>query len=331
MVEQLPATMAAAYVNELGGPENIRYGHLPVPEPGPGDVVIATAGVAVNAVDTFVRSGGFPTRIPFPFIIGRDVAGRVAAAGDEVDRFRVGDPVWCNSLGHATRQGAAAEYALAAQERVYPLPAGVDPVAAVSVVHPAATAHLALTVHGGLTPAETVFIAGGAGHVGSALITFARERGAHVIASASDRDTDYCRGLGADEVVDHHRRDLPDQLNALAPDGVDLAIDTSGRQELATMIALLGQGGRIVVLAGMGSSATLDLGSLYTRDRSLIGFVISNAGAADLAAAAEQINALLARHALESRDIVPMPLSEAARAHDQLERGAVTGRMVLQP
>lgn len=331
MSMSIPETMAAAYVNELGGPENIRYGPLPVPEPGPGDVLIRTAGVAVNPVDTFVRSGGFPTQTPFPFIIGRDVAGTVAAVGDQVDQFRAGDSVWCNSLGHAGRQGAAAEYALAAQQRVYHLPAGVDPMTAVSVVHPAATAYLALVVHGGLGSAGTAYIAGGAGHVGSSLITVAHQRGARVIASASARDRDYCRHLGADEVIDYHTPDLAAQLRMVVPEGVDLAIDTSGKQDLATVISMLGQEGRMVVLAGMGSRATLDLGSLYTRDRSLIGFVISNARAGDLATAAEQINALLARHALEPRETVTMPLSEAARAHDQLERGTVKARMVLQP
>jgi NADPH:quinone reductase-like Zn-dependent oxidoreductase len=100
MIMELPATMNAAYVTELGGPDTIRYGQLPVPQPDRYEVLISAAGIAVDPVDTFVRSGSFPTQIPFPFIVGRDVCGTVAAAGDEVDQFGLGERVWCNSLGH---------------------------------------------------------------------------------------------------------------------------------------------------------------------------------------------------------------------------------------
>lgn len=323
--------MAAAYVQQLGGPDQINYGELPLPDPGPGDVLIKVDGVAVNHVDTFVRSGSFPTALPSPFIVGRDLVGTVAGVGQNVDQFRVRDRVWCNSLGHAGRQGAAAQYALAPADRVYRLPDDADPTTAVAVAHPAATASLALSVHGRLRAGETLYVAGGAGHVGSALITFGKEYGASVVTSAAEHDRDYCSALGADRVLDYQDSGLFDHLKEFAPDGVDVAIDTSGRQDLAAMISTLALGGRIVLLAGMGASAALDVGSLYTRDRSLIGFVISNAGSDQLAAAAEEINALLARQTLAPRMITPMPLSKAATAHDQLERGRTRSRIVLQP
>ncbi len=107
-----PKSMQAAYVERLGPVSEIRIGELPVPAPRAGEVLVQVAAVAVNAVDTFVRSGSYATEVPFPFVLGRDLAGRVAALGADVDGFRVGDRVWTNSLGHAGRQGATAEYAV---------------------------------------------------------------------------------------------------------------------------------------------------------------------------------------------------------------------------
>ena len=136
--------MRAAYITELGPPEAIRLGDLPVPEIGPTDVLAEVDTVTVNPVDTLVRSGGYQTPTPFPFVVGRDLVGTVAAVGAGVTGFAAGDRVWCNSLGHGGRQGSFAEYAAVPAERLYRLPDGADPVAAVASFHPAATAYLAL-------------------------------------------------------------------------------------------------------------------------------------------------------------------------------------------
>lgn len=152
--------MLAAYITELGSADAIRVGRLPVPQPGPTDVLVHAQAVAVNAVDTFVRSGTYRTPTPFPFVLGRDLVGTVAAVGPGAAPFRVGQAVWCNSLGHGGRQGACAEYAVVPADRLYALPPGVDPVAAVAAVHPAATAYLGLFIHAHLRPGETVFVGG---------------------------------------------------------------------------------------------------------------------------------------------------------------------------
>ncbi|WP_093175721.1 alcohol dehydrogenase catalytic domain-containing protein [Sinosporangium album] len=125
--------MRAAFIKTLGPPENIRYGELPDPEPGPTDVLVDVTAVAVNPVDTFVRSGLFRTPIVFPFVVGRDLVGTVAATGPGAVGFAVGDAVWSNSLGHGGRQGAAAERVVVSADRLYHLPQGVDPVRAVAV------------------------------------------------------------------------------------------------------------------------------------------------------------------------------------------------------
>ncbi len=120
----------AAYISALGPAECIQVGDLPVATPGPTDVLVRTEAMVVDNVDTLVRSGAYSTPTPFPFIIGRDLVGTVASAGPGATGFSEGDRVWCNSLGHAGRQGSFAHHVVVAAERLYHLPADVDPIRA---------------------------------------------------------------------------------------------------------------------------------------------------------------------------------------------------------
>ncbi|WP_129844129.1 NADPH:quinone reductase [Streptomyces sp. RFCAC02] len=325
--------MRAAYVDGPGPAGAIRYGELPVPAPGPGDVLVRVLAVAANPVDTFVRSGAYPTPMPAPFVIGRDLVGEVAAAGPgAAHAFPAGRPVWCASLGHGGRQGSFAQYAVVPTDRLYPVPDGVDPVVLVAAAHPAATAWLALFRHGGLAaPGTTVYVGGGAGNVGSAAVALAASAGARVIATARDDDAARVRELGADTVLDHRSPDLADALRAAAPDGVDIHLDTSGRADLATAVERVAFGGRIVAMAGMTARPELPLGALYTRDAGIAGFAISNAAPADLADAAAGVTRLLRGTPWRPRVTAELPLSQAAEAHRRLEAGTIRGRIVLRP
>jgi len=324
--------MRAAYIETHGPAESIKYGTLPTPVPGPTDVLVEVDAVAVNNVDTFVRSGAYATPVPFPFVIGRDLVGTVAAVGADVVDFAEGDAVWSNSLGHAGRQGAAAEYAAVPVDRLYHLPGGADPVTTVALVHPAATAHLALVVHGRLRAGETALVAGGAGHVGRAATVLAGDSGARVVATASRGDLEECRRLGAEAVADYRDPDLGPVLHRAAPDGVDVHLDTSGRHDLDLALRLLAPRGRVVLMAGLAARPELPVGAVYTRDARIIGFAISNASIADLADAAERVNRLVTAGTLQPRRVEVLPLSEAAEAHRRLETGGAAGvRLVLRP
>ena len=116
--------MLAAYIEGFGGPDVIRYGELPDPEPGPGQVLVRAEAVAVDTADTYVRSGAWETAVTFPLVLGRDLVGTVAAAGAGVTEFAPGDRVWTNSAGYDGRPGVTAELAVVAQERLYRLPDG---------------------------------------------------------------------------------------------------------------------------------------------------------------------------------------------------------------
>lgn len=332
MVTSLPARMWAAFIERRGPAESIRYGQLPVPEVGPTEVLVRVEAVAVDSVDTFVRSGAYDTPLPFPFVIGRDAVGTVAALGPGAVGFRVGDRVWTNSLGHAGRQGPSAEYAVVAADRLYQLPVDVDPVTTAAVVHPAATAYLALTVHARLKAGETILIAGAAGHVGRAATVLASRAGARVVATARAADLDACRRLGADTAIDYRNPRLSRRLRDAAPDGIDVHLDTSGHHDLDSAVGLLAHDGRIVLMAGLTRRPELPVGDLYTRDGQVLGFAISNAPASDLAAAAERINRLVSVGALVPRAVEELPLSAAAAAHHRLETGQASGvRLVLRP
>ncbi|GAA3114028.1 NADPH:quinone reductase [Streptosporangium carneum] len=327
----LPAHMHAAYVTEPGPAESIRYGQIPVPVIGPTDVLVRVRAVAVDPVDVFVRSGAYPTPMPSPFVIGRDLVGEVAAAGPGAVGFAPGQPVWCNSLGHAGRQGSFAEYAAVAADRLYPVPPGVDPVDLVAAAHPAATAWLALFRHGRLRAGQSVYVGGGAGNVGSAAVALAAAAGAHVVATARPGDFARVRALGVAEVLDYHDPGLADGLRAAAPGGYHLHVDTSGHGELATGVDLLAHGGRLVAMVGLRAAPVLPVGRLYTRDAGVVGFAISNASTADLADAADGVARLLRTTRWHPRIADRLPLSQAAQAHRRLEDGRVNGRLVLHP
>jgi NADPH:quinone reductase-like Zn-dependent oxidoreductase len=321
----------AAYITELGSPDVIRYGRLPRPVPGPTDVLVRVEAVAVNPVDTFVRSGAYRTPTPFPFVVGRDLVGTVAEAGPGATGFSAGQRVWSHSLGHAGRQGAAAEYSVVGVDRLYHLPDGVDPARAVAVLHPVATAHLALFRHARLAPGETLLVVGGAGNVGRATTTVAAAAGARVLAVARAENAPECLRAGAAAVVDYRDPDASEQLHRLAPRGVDVHLDTSGHPDLDAALALVGHGARIVLMAGLTARPVLRVGAVYPRDITIVGFAISNAGVDDLAATARTINHGLATDAFRIPITAELPLSRTAEAHRMLEAGRVRGRIVLRP
>lgn len=326
--------MRAACIDRLGGPDEIHPAVIPVPSPGPGEVLVRTLAMGVNHVDTFVRSGAYRTELPMPFVIGRDLIGDVADLGEGVTGFAERERVWCHSLGLDGRQGAFSEYAVVPADRLYPAPAEADPVETVSVLHTLATAYLGLEREARLGEGETVFIGGAGGGVGSAAVQLAASHGATVIASASPGDFDWVRSCGADQVVDYHDESLLAACHDLAPHGLDVHWDCSGHSDLADWLSLMRPGGRMLLSAGLDGRIELPAGAIYTRDLSLHGFAMSNASVDDLAASAHRINALLAVGGVLTRVGRVLPLPEAAMAHRLLETESTRslgGRLVVVP
>ena len=204
------APMRAAFFSEPG-PAEVgevgEVGELPVPVPGPADVLVAAEVAVINPVDILIRSGRWPSLTPFPFVTGRDLAGTVSAAGAG-SGFSPGDRVWSNSLGHAGRQGSCADYAVVPGDRLYRLPDDADAVQAAAAVHSAGTAFIGLHHRARARAGQTILIGGAAGGVGSALVRFAREAGLRVIATARPSDHARCLQQGASTVFDFADPDL---------------------------------------------------------------------------------------------------------------------------
>lgn len=322
--------MKAAFVDHLGGVDAIRVGDLADAVPGPTDYLVEVAAVSLNPVDTLVRSGRFPTAVPLPFVLGRDLVGTVisAPAGAEL---RPGERVWCDSLGYDGRQGSYSELVVVPADRLYPAPPDVDAHQLVALAHPATTAWLGWFDYGRLTPGESVFVGGGAGNVGTAAIQLAVSAGARVVASSHPRDFDSVRAAGAEVVLDYRDPELSSACTKVAPAGFDLVWDTSGHHAGGFLAEVTAPGARILLTAAADASTELPLGRLYTKDVSLIGFVMSRATADQLARAANGLTTFLERGLLTTTITEVLDLSEAARAHQLMESGELRGRVVLTP
>jgi len=326
----------AAYIERFCGASGIRYSDLPDPAPGPGQALVRVEAVAVDKVDTFVRSGAWPTPVAFPLAVGRDLAGTVVAVGAGVRGLWPGDRVWANSAGYGGRPGATAELAVVDRERLYRLPHGADAVPFVAAVHPGATAYGALIGRARAQPGETVAVIGANGAVGMCLIQAAAAHGAHAVAVVRDgRAGRRLAELGARQVATS--ADAAGALAAAAaaaPGGLDIVIDTTGRADLSRAADLVNPRGRVVLIAGSGRRIELDQWAFYTRELQLLGFIMSAMTVGELAAAAAWINARTPAVGLAP----VMRFADARRAHEIIENGRLphlpdftVGRIVLRP
>jgi NADPH:quinone reductase-like Zn-dependent oxidoreductase len=281
----------AAYIEGLGDAESIRYAELPDPVAGPGQVVVRVEAVAVNSVDTLVRSGRWRTKVTFPLAVGRDLVGTVASVGTGVSDLEPGERVWTNSAGYGGRPGATAELVAVERQRCYQLPPGADPVSFVASVHPGATASGALLERARLAAGERLAVVGANGAVGMCAVQIGAAAGAEVIAVGRHPDAAArLRELGARQVVVADAADAA-RVAAEATSGpLDVVIDTTGHVDVGAAPEHLAARGRILLIAGAGR-ADLDLRSFYLREAQLLGFIMSGMSVAELAAAADRINA----------------------------------------
>lgn len=304
-------------------------GWLPRRALRPGDVRVRVDVVAVNPVDTYIRSGQYPTAVSFPFVIGRDLVGEVTEVAGDVTDLAVGDRVWSNSLGHGGLQGSFAEEVVAPAARVWRLPVDVDDEVAVAYLHPGTTAWLGLVREAALTAGMHVLIGGAAGNVGAAAVDLAVALGARVVATASPGDHDRVLDLGAEAVFDYRDADLVARVRELVPDGLDVVWNTSGHHDLQQEIDVTATGGRVLVTAATDPVVPLPLRDLYVRDVRMVGFVLSRARLEDLQAAAAVVNDRL-RQGPPVRIVQVLPLDDSAEAHRRLESGSVRGRLLVR-
>lgn len=330
--------MKAAYIEQTGPPEVIRFGERPRPEAGPGEVLVRVKAVAVNPIDTYIRAGTVKMPLPLPYIPGADLAGEVEAVGPGAGRFKAGDRVWGSNQGLFGRQGTFAEYAAVHEDWLYPIPAGVDDDQAAAAALVGLTAHLGLFRTARLGAEELVFVSGGSGGVGSMVIQMARAAGARVIATAGDETkAKLCVKMGAEQVILYKERELGEALGELAPEGVDLWWEVRREPDFDLAVARLAKRGRMVIMAGRDARPAFPVGPFYTRDLTLHGFAMFNATAEEQRAAAIEIGRWLAEGQLRANIDRVLPLEQAAAAHRLQEAntihgsGELKGKLVLLP
>jgi len=330
--------MKAAYITKTGPPDVIVYGDLPTPKPGPTECIVKVAAVDVNPIDVYVRAGMIPTKLNFPYILGRDLAGTVAEAGTEVKKFKAGDRVWASNLGFAGRQGSFSEFAAVDDCWLHVTPANVsdEDIVAVSLV--GITAHLGLFQHATLKAGEILFVNGGSGGVGSSVLQMAKAVGARVITTAgSNEKVATCRQLGADLSLNYKTEDVDAGIKSFAPNGVNVWWETLREPSFERAIPLLAMRGRMVIMAGRDAKPAFPVGQFYTKDCSLFGFATFNSSAHENEAAAADINRWMSEGNLKAQIDRVMPMSETATAHRLQEEstvqksGALKGKIVLKP
>lgn len=331
--------MKAAFITRTGAAEEITVGTLPDPVPGPREALVRVRACAVNPIDTYVRAGMVAMPLTFPFILGCDLAGEVVAVGSEVDRLRPGMRVWGSNQGVLGRQGTFAELAAVDERWLYPTPDGVSDRDAAAAALVSITAHLGLVSHAGLRSGETIFVNGGSGGVGTAVVQIAKALGGRVIASAgNDAKRTLVKRLGADLVVDYHDPEaLQRAVREAAPDGAHVYWETQREPAFDQAVEMLAEGGRMVVMAGREARPAFPVGPFYVKQCRLFGFVMFKASCHEQAAAAVDINRWLAAGMLRLPIDRVLPLEETATAHALQESstihrtGAVGGKLVIEP
>lgn len=330
--------MKAAFIETTGAPEVIQIGDLPRPEPAANQVLVRVSAVAVNPIDTYIRSGAVAMPLEFPYIIGCDLAGTVAACGGDVKQFKVGDRVWGSNQGLFNRPGTFAEFCAVDETWLYPTADSMSDVDAASGALVGITAHLGLFLHADLKAGDILFVNGGSGGVGSSVIQLAKAHGAAVIATAgSEANREYCTSLGADLVLDYRSSSLDDDIRAFSEPrgGINVWFETLREPTLERTVGLMAKRGRIILMAGRDARPAFPVGPFYVNDLRLVGFAMFNASPDEQRVSAEALNQLARAGQWHPHVGLQLPLEQAAEAHRVQEdntlnkHGTLSGKIVL--
>jgi NADPH:quinone reductase len=255
MSQKTQSTMKAIALDRFGGLETMKLQTLPVPEVGPNEVLIQVEWAGVGKWDPFEREGGFATLFgiepKFPYVLGSDGAGTIAAVGDDVKELKPGDRVYAFSLVNP-KGGCYAEYAAIKVDDVSRIPGRLTSQQAGAMPVDAMTAFRGLDDTLGLKAAESILIFGASGGIGHLALQLAKRMGARVFAVASGSDgVALVKKLGADAVVDGHKDDIAAAARQFASNGLDVALITAGGPATDKALTAMREGGRVAYPNGV--------------------------------------------------------------------------------
>lgn len=323
--------MRAMVIDGFGGPDQLQWGEVPKPVPGPGEVLVKIAYAAVNPADWKTREGMLSKYIDyrFPFVLGFDLAGTVEAIGPGVSQWRPGDRVFGTSRQGQGLNGSYAEFAIASATLLATIPDTISDAEAAGLPTAGTTAFGGMVDVGAARAGQSVLVNGGAGGVGSIAIQIAVAQGAKVAATCGPGNIDYVMSLGADLAIDYRNGSVVQAIRKWAPDGVDLVLDAVGQNSLLPQaIDLVKPGGSFVEIETLISEAS-PAEKAAAADKGVR--IVSNMIAIErlpqhLAGLAE----LVAAGKVRPPATVEMPLAEVAEAHRLVQAGHVRGKIALK-
>ena len=310
--------MKAVCIHRYGGLDALSYQDLPRPVPAVDELLIRVHAAGVNPVDWKTRTGSVPWKDqpdPFPLVMGWDLSGVVSEVAGGVRGYEAGDAVY-GMIRFPKPAGTYAEYATAPQAHVLPKPHSVDFLEAAALPLVSLTAWQALFEAGGLEQGQTVLIHGAAGGVGHVAVQLAKARGAIVIGTARGRDSAYLHGLGIDTHIDFETTRFEEVVG-----DVDLVLDTLGGEVQRRSWGVLRKDGILV---------SLRTASDMQEQARAYGVRAARILVRPDAEHFSQINKLVETGQLRPSIACVLPLHEAARAQEQIERGPTRGKLVLE-
>jgi putative PIG3 family NAD(P)H quinone oxidoreductase len=328
----LPTTMTAVVIDGKGGPEVLVPRQQPVPQPGDGQVLIRVAAAGVNRPDVQQRLGSYPPPPGHSPLPGLEVAGEIVAVGGAVTRWRTGDKVCALVNG-----GGYAQYCLAEDVQVLPVPAGCSMVEAAGLPETIFTVWNNVFERGRLAPGEWFLVHGGTSGIGTFAIQMAKGFGARVIATAGSSDkVASCLRLGADVGIDYRAQDFVKEVKAATGGrGADVILDMVGGTYTERNIVAAAEDGRIVQIATLGGAeATINMARLMVKRVTITGSTLRPRGRSVKGRWARDIEQrvwpLVEAGKLKVVVDSTFRLAAAADAHRRMETSQHIGKIVLE-
>jgi putative PIG3 family NAD(P)H quinone oxidoreductase len=329
--EKLPGTMTAIAISEPGGPRVLKPERRAVPKPRPGEILIEVRAAGVNRPDVLQRIGAYLPPPGASDLPGLEAAGEVAAVGEGVKRWRIGDSVTALTPG-----GGYAEYCLVHESNALPVPHGYTFTEAAAIPETFFTVWHNVFQRGALQEGETFLVHGGSSGIGTAAIQLAKAFGATVIATAGSAEKcEACTRLGADRAVNYREEDFVAAVkDATGGKGADVILDMVGGDYIGRNYDCAAVDGRIVQIAFLGGSkATADFSKLMVKRLTHTGSTLRPRSVEFKAGVAAELERKV-WPLLAERKIAPVmdmifPLREAWRAHERMQDGEHIGKLVL--
>ncbi len=320
--------MKAIRVHEFGAPEVMKLEEIPTPKPEAGQVLVRVRAAGVNPADTYMRSGNYALKPALPYTPGVDAAGAIESVGAGVTLVKPGDRVYTS--GSVT--GTYAEFTIALESQVHPLPERITFPQGAGIYIPYATAYRALRQIAHARGADTVLVHGASGGVGIAALQIARALGMTVLGTAgTEQGLALVKKEGAHQVFDHRAPGYTEAiLQATAGRGVDILLEMLANVNLGADLKLLAKHGRVVIIGSRGD-VTITPRDIMAREASVHGVFLWNISPSEAADAHAAIAAGLDNGSLRPVVGKELPLAEAVRAHKEVIESRAFGKIVLIP